>query len=107
MHLMHWDVAHPAGQPIPLRQPNPPVYYTVPEELQASGSQSPAMSCSDLSSEDSSELGGQWDPASRLQYQWAAQHQYPGQHPGQYPGQWPWPYQYCPPAHTLGPHPLY
>jgi len=57
LHLMHWDLAHPAGQPIPLRQPNPPVYYNVPqapaEASCQSGSQSPAsLSCSDLS-EDS------------------------------------------------------
>ena len=57
LHLMHWDLAHPTGQPIPLRQPNPPVYYNVPpanpEGSCQSGSQSPAsLSCSDLS-EDS------------------------------------------------------
>ena len=56
LHLMHWDLAHPTGQPIPLRQPNPPVYYNVPAPPEGScqsGSQSPAsLSCSDLS-EDS------------------------------------------------------
>jgi len=57
LHLIHWDLAHPAGHPIPLRQPNPPVYYSVEPP---SGSQSPTMSCSDLSEDSTSQEAGHW-----------------------------------------------
>lgn len=77
-HIMHWDANHPSGHPVPLRQPNPPVYYNVPAPAGAgqggnnlqtqqqvqdcgSGSQSPSSDMSaqtgsggsDASSEDS------------------------------------------------------
>jgi len=76
-HVMHWDVNHPSGHPVPLRQPNPPVYYNVPtqpntayttnnqqehcQDAGSSGSQSPTSDMSgqtpsggsDASSEDS------------------------------------------------------
>jgi len=52
-HMLHWDTHHPVGQTIPLRQPNPPVYYNVPSHassgLQSPGSEGSSMSCSDMS----------------------------------------------------------
>jgi len=52
-HMLHWDTFHPVGQTIPLRQPNPPVYYNVPSPnssgLQSPGSDGSSMSCSDIS----------------------------------------------------------
>ena len=41
-HMLYWDMNHPTGATIPLRQPNPPVYFNVPESpASMSGSQSP------------------------------------------------------------------
>jgi len=54
---MHWDVAHPCGHSIPLRQPNPPVYYSLPNH-DMSGSQSPAMSSEETGSEDGASSHG-------------------------------------------------
>lgn len=52
-HMLHWDTFHPVGQTIPLRQPNPPVYYNVPSPnssgMQSPGSDGSSMSCSDIS----------------------------------------------------------
>ena len=82
--MMHWDMAHPAGQPIPLRQPLPPVYYNVPPPADntPSGSQSPtSMSCSDLSSEDSgSNHENQGHYPCPGQYQFPHHQQYPAQY---------------------------
>ena len=103
LHLMHWDLAHPTGQPIPLRQPNPPVYYNVPAPPETgscqSGSQSPAsLSCSDLSedsgtTQDSVCYPG-WERCCPQQQQ--QQQQYPA--PGQFQQccqQWQQTYQPC------------
>jgi len=58
-HMLHWDTHHPVGQTIPLRQPNPPVYYNVPSHtssgLQSPGSDGSSMSVSDMS-EDPEEI---------------------------------------------------
>merc|ERR1719341_1590284 len=41
-HMLYWDMNHPTGATIPLRQPTPPVYFNVPESpASMSGSQSP------------------------------------------------------------------
>jgi len=51
-HMLHWDTHHPVGQTMPLRQPNPPVYYNVPSNT-SSGLQSPASDGSYLSDNSS------------------------------------------------------
>ena len=109
LHLMHWDLAHPTGQPIPLRQPNPPVYYNVPpanpEGSCQSGSQSPAsLSCSDLSEDSGTTQDSVCYPGwERCCPQ---QQQFPG--PAQFQQccqQWQQTYQPChyPPTHTAFP----
>jgi len=50
--MLHWDTHHPVGQTIPLRQPNPPVYYNVPSNT-SSGLQSPASDGSSMSENSS------------------------------------------------------
>lgn len=54
---MHWDVSHPCGHSIRLRQPVPPVYYSLPNH-DMSGSQSPAMSSEETGSEDGASSHG-------------------------------------------------
>eukprot|EP00092_Neocalanus_flemingeri_P032994 GFUD01035882.1.p1 GENE.GFUD01035882.1~~GFUD01035882.1.p1 ORF type:complete len:303 (+),score=85.90 GFUD01035882.1:234-1142(+) len=59
-HMLHWDTHHPGGQTIPLRQPNPPVYYNVPSHtnsgLQSPGSDGSSMSESSSMSEDQEDI---------------------------------------------------
>lgn len=57
--MLYWDSSHPTGVTIPLRQPNPPVYYNIPEKESPimSGSQSPTSEMTIASS--SSELSGE------------------------------------------------
>jgi len=61
-HMLHWDQFHPVGQTIPLRQPNPPVYYNVPSPnssgLQSPGSDGSSMSCSDISEDQEDSTTG-------------------------------------------------
>jgi len=61
-HMLHWDQFHPVGQTIPLRQPNPPVYYNVPSPnssgLQSPGSDGSSMSCSDISEDQEESTTG-------------------------------------------------
>merc|ERR1712130_92848 len=61
-HMLHWDQYHPVGQTIPLRQPNPPVYYNVPSPnssgLQSPGSDGSSMSCSDISEDQEEPTNG-------------------------------------------------
>jgi len=61
-HMLHWDAYHPVGQTIPLRQPNPPVYYNVPSHnssgLQSPGSDGSSMSCSDISEDQEDSNSG-------------------------------------------------
>lgn len=59
--MLHWDNHHPGGQIIPLRQPNPPVYYNVPGSgsSNSSGLQSPASEGGSCMSESSSTSGDQ------------------------------------------------
>jgi len=61
-HMLHWDMYHPVGQAIPLRQPNPPVYYNVPSHnssgLTSPGSEGSSMSCSDISEESEEMMQG-------------------------------------------------
>merc|ERR1719430_1719616 len=61
-HMLHWDAHHPVGQTIPLRQPNPPVYYNVPSHtssgLQSPGSDGSSMSCSDISEDQEESTTG-------------------------------------------------
>jgi len=61
-HMLHWDTFHPVGQTIPLRQPNPPVYYNVPSPnssgMQSPGSDGSSMSCSDISEDQEEALRG-------------------------------------------------
>jgi len=114
LHLMHWDLAHPTGQPIPLRQPNPPVYYNVPAPPEQgscqSGSQSPAsLSCSDLSEDSGTTQDSVCYPGwERCCPQQQQQQQYPG--PGQFQQQccqqWQQTFQPChyPPTHPAFPH---
>ena len=54
-HMMHWSPQYPRGQPIPLRQPTPPVYYNQPtNSCSSSGTQSPnSMSPCEVPSDDS------------------------------------------------------
>ena len=62
-YMMYWDSSHPSGVSIPLRQPNPPVYYNLPEKESPimSGTQSPTSdmtitsSCSDMSGEENTD----------------------------------------------------
>lgn len=63
-HMLHWDNHHPGGQILPLRQPNPPVYYNVPTDSvgssnASSGLQSPASEGGSCMSESSSTSGDQ------------------------------------------------
>jgi len=63
-HMLHWDNHHPGGQILPLRQPNPPVYYNVPTNSvgssnASSGLQSPASEGGSCMSESSSTSGDQ------------------------------------------------
>ena len=73
-HMLYWDASHPTGISLPLRQPNPPVYFNLPAEDKEqtmavaggsplmSGTQSPisemTVSSSDMSGE---ETGGSRD----------------------------------------------
>jgi len=61
-HMLHWDASHPAGQTIPLRQPVPPVYYSLPSQS-SSGLQSPSSEGSSMS-ESSSQAGEEESAAS-------------------------------------------
>jgi len=67
-HVMHWDTHHPTGHPIPLRQPNPPVFFNQPSRsLSPSTGSLSSMCSSDLSSEDSgSNHEGQVDLAKQM-----------------------------------------
>ena len=72
--MLYWDASHPTGISLPLRQPNPPVYFNLPAEDKEqtmavaggsplmSGTQSPisemTVSSSDMSGE---ETGGSRD----------------------------------------------
>jgi len=70
-HMLHWDTHHPVGQTIPLRQPNPPVYYNVPSHT-SSGLQSPASqtSCmSDGSSMSDSSSNSMYESGGPFQFQ--------------------------------------
>jgi len=70
--MLHWDTHHPVGQTMPLRQPNPPVYYNVPSNT-SSGLQSPASDgscmsenssiCENSSLSESSSMSGDQDEA--------------------------------------------
>jgi hypothetical protein len=76
-HMLYWDASHPTGISLPLRQPNPPVYFNVPgapppqDKDQAglasgspmmSGTQSPTsemtVSSSDMSGEETGSFSG-------------------------------------------------
>lgn len=95
-HVMHWDVNHPSGHPVPLRQPNPPVYYNVPTQTSqpnnntahlatnqqdncqdpgSSGSQSPT---SDMSGQIQSGGSDASSEDSEKNLQPAVTHGYPG-----------------------------
>lgn len=67
--MLYWDSSHPTGVTIPLRQPNPPVYYNVPEKESPSmsGSQSPTseMTLASSSSELSGEEAGEQEDLSQ------------------------------------------
>lgn len=116
LHLMHWDLAHPTGQPIPLRQPNPPVYYNVPPappETSScqSGSQSPSsLSCSDLSEDSGTTQDSVCYPGwERCCPQQQQQQQYPahGQQQFQQCCQQQWQQTYQPCHYPAAAHPAF
>jgi len=79
-HMLHWDNQHPGGQILPLRQPNPPVYYNVPPSGSgnSSGLQSPASEGGSCMSESSSTSGDQESDgqlSGQSQFQMAAGHE--------------------------------
>jgi hypothetical protein len=89
-HIMHWDANHLSGHPVPLRQPNPPVYYNVPapsttqgvnnqqnqSQVQdsGSGSQSPSSDMSAQTGSGGSDASSEESAAQDLSRQQSVQY---------------------------------